>query len=89
MTTRRAEAFPDPYSLKENSLETLLFPRGACSFAIHIALEEAGVPFEIERVDLKSKTTESGAHLQAYASILHVVEHAHELRAEEAVIHIG
>jgi glutathione S-transferase len=36
------------------------FP-GACSLADHIALEEGSVPFEVERVDLKSKTTESGA----------------------------
>lgn len=32
----------------------------ACSLADHIALEEAGVDFEIERVDLKSKQTASG-----------------------------
>jgi glutathione S-transferase len=32
----------------------------ACSLADHIALLEAGVPFERERVDLKTKRTESG-----------------------------
>jgi glutathione S-transferase len=39
----------------------LYYSPGACSLAVHIALEEAGMPFEIERVDLKSKMTESGA----------------------------
>ncbi|TPI78478.1 glutathione binding-like protein [Mesorhizobium sp. B2-8-9] len=32
----------------------------ACSLADHIALEEAGVPFEREAVDLKTKRTASG-----------------------------
>jgi glutathione S-transferase len=39
----------------------LYYSPGACSLADHIALEEAGMPYELERVDLKSKTTESGA----------------------------
>jgi glutathione S-transferase len=43
----------------------LYYSPGACSLAVHIALEEACVPFEIERVDLKSKTTESGADFNA------------------------
>ena len=34
---------------------------GACSLASHIALREAGFPFDSERVDLKSKATASGA----------------------------
>jgi glutathione S-transferase len=34
----------------------------ACSLADHIALVEAGVPFEYERVDLKTKRTASGAN---------------------------
>ena len=38
----------------------LYYSPGACSLSDHIALEEAGMPFEIERVDLKSKTTETG-----------------------------
>ena len=38
----------------------LYFCPGACSLAAHIALHEAGVPFESESVDLKTKRTASG-----------------------------
>ena len=34
---------------------------GACSLSPHIALEESGLPYEIEVVDLKTKITASGA----------------------------
>ena len=39
----------------------LYFSPGACSLADHIALHEAGLAFEHEKVDLKSKRTETGA----------------------------
>jgi glutathione S-transferase len=39
----------------------LYYSPGACSLASHIALLEAGLVFELERVDLKSKLTETGA----------------------------
>lgn len=39
----------------------LYFAPGACSLADHIALHEAGLHFEHEKVDLKTKRTESGA----------------------------
>jgi glutathione S-transferase len=39
----------------------LYYAPGACSLADHIALNEAGLTFDIERVDLKTKVTESGA----------------------------
>jgi len=39
----------------------LYYSPGACSLASHIALLEAGLDFELERVDLKTKVTETGA----------------------------
>lgn len=38
----------------------LYYSPGACSLADHIALHEAGMDFEHERVDLKTKRTEHG-----------------------------
>ncbi len=38
----------------------LYFAPGACSLADHIALHEAGLSFEHEKVDLKTKRTEGG-----------------------------
>jgi glutathione S-transferase len=43
----------------------LYFAPGACSLADHIALHEAGLAFEYEKVDLKTKRTESGADYSA------------------------
>jgi glutathione S-transferase len=43
----------------------LYYSPGACSLADHVALIEAGVPFEAERVDLKTKLTASGADYRA------------------------
>jgi glutathione S-transferase len=37
---------------------------GSCSLSPHIALREAGLPFELERVDLKTKTTASGENFR-------------------------
>jgi glutathione S-transferase len=39
----------------------LYYSPGACSLASHIALLEARLDFELERVDLKTKITETGA----------------------------
>lgn len=41
-------------------MTTLYATPGACSLAPHIALREAGVPFELVKVDLKAKRTEAG-----------------------------
>jgi glutathione S-transferase len=43
----------------------LYYSPGACSLAPHIALLEAGLDFELERVDLKTKVTETGADFTA------------------------
>jgi len=43
----------------------LYFSPGACSLSPHIVLREAGVPFDLEKVDLKTKRTESGADYNA------------------------
>jgi glutathione S-transferase len=45
-------------------MKLFYFP-GACSLASHIALLEAGLPFDRESVDLKSKRTASGADFLA------------------------
>src|SRR5882724_4483485 len=39
---------------------TLFYSPGACSLAPHAALREAGLPFELVRVDLRAKKTASG-----------------------------
>ncbi len=43
----------------------LYYSPGACSLADHIALHEAGLSFEHEKVDLKAKRTEHGADYAA------------------------
>ncbi len=43
----------------------LYYSPGACSLSPHIALREAGMNFDIEKVDLKAKKTETGADYTA------------------------
>jgi glutathione S-transferase len=46
----------------------LYYSPGACSLSPHIVLNEAGLPYSAEKVDLKSKKTESGADYTAVTS---------------------
>ena len=39
----------------------LYYSPGACSLSPHIALRELGIPFDLEKVDLREKKTASGA----------------------------
>jgi glutathione S-transferase len=43
----------------------LYYSPGACSLASHIALEEVGATYEVEKVNLKEKVTETGADFRA------------------------
>lgn len=43
----------------------LYFSPGACSLASHIALVEAGLPYDMEKTDLRKKVTASGADFLA------------------------
>ncbi len=43
----------------------LYFSPGACSLSPHIVLLEAGLPFTMEQVDLRAKTTAGGADYRA------------------------
>jgi hypothetical protein len=43
----------------------LYYAPGACSLSDHIALHEAGLSFDCEKVDLKAKRTEGGADYTA------------------------
>lgn len=38
----------------------LYYAKGACSLASHIVLNEAGLPYSLDRVDLKNKKTSDG-----------------------------
>jgi glutathione S-transferase len=46
----------------------LFFSPGACSLSPHIVLQEAGLDFTLERVDIRARQTESGADFLAINS---------------------
>jgi len=43
----------------------LYYTPGFCSLSPHIVLHELGGPFDVERVDVETKTTETGADYRA------------------------
>jgi len=47
------------------TLVKLYYAPGACSLADHIVAAEGGLPLELEKVDLKTHTTETGADYKA------------------------
>ena len=67
----------------------LYYTPGACSLSPHIVLREAGYSFDLEKVDLKTKKTESGAdfndvHAKSYVPQLQLDNG--EILSEGAVI---
>lgn len=46
----------------------LYYSPGACSLSPHIVLNETGLPYTVEKVDLKTKKTEKGADFSAINS---------------------
>ncbi|HSQ64586.1 MAG TPA: glutathione transferase GstA [Polyangiaceae bacterium] len=42
-------------------MHKLYYSPGACSLSPHVALREVGIPFDLEKVDLREKKTASGA----------------------------
>src|ERR1700751_2146427 len=50
---------PQPTQAGENSMK-LYYSPGACSLSPHIPLLEAGLPYELIKVDLRAKKLENG-----------------------------
>jgi len=62
---QRDDATGGGISGKGETAVKLFYSPGACSLADHIALIEARLSFDLERVDLKRKTTASGGLYRA------------------------
>ena len=59
MADARIAARQETYAME--SAMQLYFSPGACSLASHIALREAGLPFDLKRTDVKTKKLEDGS----------------------------
>jgi glutathione S-transferase len=51
----------DDFNPQRRSAMKLFFSPGACSLSPHIVLREAGLPFELEQVDVRAKKTKGGS----------------------------
>src|SRR3712207_7732851 len=63
----------------------------SCSLAVHIALRESGHPFELEKVDLKTKRTADGRDFtrinpKGYVPALRSEEHTSELQSRQYLV---
>ena len=65
----------------------LYYAPGACSLAVNIALHEADIPFDLERVDNKAKVTKSGENFWEVNSkgVVPVLKHDNGETMTEAV----
>ena len=50
----------------------LYYSPGACSLSPHIALREAGLKFDLVKVDLRAKKTEDGRDYTTILSLIHI-----------------
>src|SRR5208282_4974032 len=62
-----AQCIASQLTPKEPSMK-LFYTPGACSLSPHIVLLEAGLPFTMEKVDLKTKKTEKGSDFTTISS---------------------
>lgn len=74
---------------EKGRLMKLYYAPGACSLSPHIVLRELGIPFDLEKVDMQSKKTASGAdfssvHKKSYVPQLELENG--EILSEGAVI---
>lgn len=68
----------------------LYYSRGACSLAVRILLHEMGLPCEFEKVDLKTKKTETGQdflEINPKGQVPTLVLDDEEVLTENALIH--